>query len=241
MMFKIITVVYNDDYLPYLKAFYNSVRSVYGDAVEIHLAYANLKKSPAYIKNKHKFVMGKKVRSAAAKVNLWADMIEKDLGDRLLFIDCDTIMIKPIDDYFESDFDIGYTVKTFEDENLQWPLNAGVMLIKNVEAARKFFRFWRSETNKIMSDGKLKAIASAAWGACDQAVLGENTDYEGVKFKAFRCCELNECRCVPITDDTHIIHLKGRWHRVIAGEGWSKYRPKSKCKEMYELWKSYAK
>jgi hypothetical protein len=205
------------------------------------IAYANLSKIPSYVDKTYKCKLGKKVHSASAKLNLWCDVINRDIGnDPILFIDCDTIMVKPIDEYWDLDFDIGYTKKTFEDENLKWPINTGVILVKNVEKGKKFFEFWKNETNKILADGKLKYKASVGWGAADQAALGENIDkFEDIKFKAFRCCELNETRCVPIGEDLHIIHYKGLWHKVFSKETWSEARPKNKCEEMYNLRMKY--
>ncbi len=183
------------------------------------------------------------------KTLLWRQGYSATSDEQIAFLDCDIVLRRPLDDFFRHGFDVAYTYKTHVDENLDWPLNTGVILARRGEGAGRFFDLWSRRTTEIMGDDQAMSRAAGEWGAADQAALGEMLgtrraeDYaatrtrEGITFVGFRCAELNETRCVPLMDSQHAIHYKGRWRPVLPDGRFTRWRPEDKCREQYDLWR----
>ena len=143
---------------------------------------------------------------AASKTHIWAQIVEEaEDGVQLALIDCDTVVIKPLERFFADDFDVAYTYKTHEEENLSQPLNTGVLLIKVTDATRRFMRDWARGTDELFGKSGIRRD----WGAEDQAALGtmlgtrEQEAYArpiragGCTLLGYPCEYLNEVRCAP--------------------------------------------
>ena len=163
----------------------------------------------------------------------------------LCFIDCDTVMVRPVTEFISDDFDVLFTWK---DE--PFPLNVGVMIANNGRRSYPFFEKWASHAEEIVSDEQALAFARRISGAADQHALRQMIGFvnykelivrqiagTGFRFKGVPCEFLNETNSAPITDNTHIIHYKGGWHPIILhGKDFSKNRPEPASREMYQYW-----
>jgi hypothetical protein len=181
------------------------------------------------------------------KLNFWNELVKTHRYDEIVLLDADTVVIRNFGEFFNKDFDVGYTYKTEESENLNWPLNTGVILVKRNERSLSFFDKWTEYTNSIVSEGRKIGLCSKNWGAVDQASLGmmlntrDKNKYSqiikvgDVKCQGFPCKILNETRCVSLTD-AYIVHYKGWMQKVIDTGKYNQYRPEEKCKCQYNLW-----
>lgn len=163
----------------------------------------------------------------------------------LCFFDVDTLVIKSLDSFIDPKVDIIYTWK-----NELYPINTGVMLVRNGYAVQRFFEDWIAMMTATLRDRDATRSAQEFSGAVDQHTLREligfvNYDKEGVykaadyeiRHKGINCELLNEVNCRPITDRTHVIHYKGGWHPILLEKHeFSSNRPQQTCEEMYMYW-----
>lgn len=263
-MISFVIVTYNDNYIDYLRVLLQSIKDVYYDRAHTVLYYANM--SDEYISEIKermpnclvKEITGYNLKDgdynwlASLKSAIWSDVLaENPQIDNAVCLDTDMLVIKPVEDLFERDFDISFCYKTDESENLNWPINGGLVLVKNSEQAIKFLKEWKDKTFAFKDvDEKTRKRKTRIWGGDDQITLGEMLGtrdkkqygkpimYKGTKLLGTPCEYVNEMRCVPISEKTHIIHYKGRWRPVLATNEFTQYRPREKCLHLFKLWKS---
>lgn len=257
-----VIVVYNNSYINYLKVLLQSIKDVYQDKAAVVIYYSEINEETiAEIKKKMFNCIIKKLSGynlhegdynhrASMKSAIWVDVLaEQSQITNAICLDTDMLVVKPVDKLFEKEFDVGFCYKTHADENLRWPLNAGLMLVKNSLQVTNFLKLWKDETIKFLNASPIqRRHLECLWGGDDQASLGmllgtrNREDYENkilkhnIILQGFPCEIINEARCVPIEEHTHIIHYKGKWRPVLNGEGFSQWRPKEKCLKMYKLW-----
>jgi hypothetical protein len=245
-----------------LSVLIESIDRIYKNKAIIKVLYNNLSKN--WVNNTEKkidmveFIFSEtnndlqnfsRTKLPSMKIELWYKALKTCEGnERIVLLDSDMVVLKNMDKYFRENFDIGYTFKTSEDENLNWILNTGIILVNNLEKSLSFFELWKERVNYILSNQDLDNIAGRDWGAADQAALGEYLNIKGYRdcfqdiikenccFRGFKCCELNETRCVPISESLHIIHFKGLWHKVLSEKKFNEWRTKEKCLQMYNVW-----
>jgi hypothetical protein len=257
-MVEFVIAAYDQKYFPYLVVLVQSIDDVYNGSAHIKILTTDINKedidkiskkisnvSIEYMEWSYRNVT-ERYKRPSIKLNMWYNHIIKTENDRLVFLDCDMLLMRKIDNFLLHDFDIGYTYKTDHDENLNLPINAGTVLVKKSNRTILFMKTWMEQTNKMLQEPQKNRKHTDMWGAADQAVFGLNIGtrdkyskpiiIDGVKFVGFKCKELNETRCVPITDILHIIHYKARWREVIPHGTFTNWRPKEKCFEMYKLW-----
>lgn len=270
-----VTCIYNDNHLSMLGVLIESIYSLYGNEAKVHIYYKyvssdwmnKLNKVYPFLKIEshdmphnfeddfrkmlfwHKTIETFFEKLASRKLNFWCEAVESISDNKIALIDVDMLMLKKIDSFFDSTFDIGFTYTEDKDEGFDWLLNVGIIIVNNRKKCIPFFRYWKDESNTIISNPKANLKAEMEWGAADQAVLGRYLNFSNdcdkiinkndLIFKGFECKVLNEIRCVPINDNLHIIHYKGSWHRVLRENRYNKLRPESKCHKMKEIWETY--
>jgi len=270
----IIIFCYGENYYKYyLSACLQSILDIYGDTVNIILNISKVSNSSInYIKKKIpwvKIINGMVIDDkshedmAAQKIKKgWLTSIKSiKNGQRILFIDADTVLIKNIDNFFNTEFDIGYTYyenhltpygdSTFTSNGYN-RINTGVLLVKYSSNVKRFLVEYANKTNYFLNN---ESPFKKEFGAFDQDAFAWflcNGDlnhlshpinhYNGLRFYGFTCKELNECESVPISDKTHIIHYKGGWRNIIPHGKWNKIksvRNKSNSQEQYNIWLKY--
>lgn len=269
-MNKINFVTYcmgNDFAKNYLGPFIQSLIDIYRDNFNLVLTYSNVKNEELdKIENKVKnltlieSINGHLKRAPSTPAHKieesWTPSVNMlGEGEKITLIDCDTIVIKPIDHFFDLDFDLGYTFykdhvtpygdvsKTSKGNNR---INTGVMLCKNSNALKKFFKEYLRVTAAFLRGGSPLANEfmatdqdSLMWMLSEEGKNWErpysdlinlkwlakyeneqNKTYE-LKVKTFSCKELNEPESIgKPTEETHIIHYKGGWRAIIPEPNW---------------------
>jgi hypothetical protein len=249
-----VTAIYGVQYLPFLAPHLCSVGRCYPTAIELVL-WQDLPKHEVDLLSRAfphcKFVQikdpieGDLNQKIPRRILCWHTACQLYPDNPLCFIDCDTLLVKPVGTFVTPDFDVLFTWK---DE--PFPLNAGVLLVRNGLTGGTFFEEWAARTERIVTDPVALSRALAVSGAGGQHALREIigfVNYDGlftrdvagreVVFKGAPCRLLNETNCVPITGDTHVIHYKAGWHPILLhGQGFTEHRPEEKCREMYDFW-----
>lgn len=249
-----VTTVYGSDYLPFLAPHLYSVSQCHPGATKLVL-WQDLPPHEIDLLSRafpdSRFLQieedtdGDLNQKIARKLHCWHLACHLYPDDPLCFIDCDTLLVKPIGRFLTPDFDVLFTWK-----NEVFPINTGVVLVRNGRTADPVFDEWATLTESIVTNSLALSKALAVSGAADQHALREIigfVNYDGVftrtvldravVFKGVPCRLLNETNCVPLTDETYIIHYKAGWHPIILHrEEFSEHRPEDKCREMYNLW-----
>jgi hypothetical protein len=268
----IIIYCYGEDYYKnYLTACLQSILDVYGNKINLSIIISNIsyssindlkRKIPwAKILYGNAITIGAHEDSAAQKINNgWITALKTvKNGEKILFIDADTVLLKKIDNYFEKDFDIGYTY--YKDHSTPYGetsftpngfnrINTGVMLVKKSIKVVEFFIEYAKLTNEFLING---SPYKKEFGAFDQDALvwflcngnlknisHPKAIYKEIVFFGFKCNELNECESVPLSTNTHIIHYKGGWRKIIPDGDWDSVlktpREEKNGKEFYNIW-----
>lgn len=150
-------------------------------------------------------------------------------GDRLLLIDADTMIVRPIDDVWDREFDLAYTSK----RHTKFPFNSGVVFLRVSDRVREFVSAWQRENARMLEhccpsgraclDPGCHSRWRARYGGINQAALGwmlEQSQTYGVQLAELPCAEWN---CEDASWDefdlnrTRILHLKGLLRRVVFG------------------------
>ena len=103
--------------------------------------------------------IGRKLRAWGTSCKLYPD-------NPLCFIDCDTLLVRPLGEFFTNDFDILFTWK---DE--VFPINTGVLLTRNGRIGNEFFQEWVRRVEQAITDPAALSRALAVSGAADQHTL----------------------------------------------------------------------
>ncbi len=192
------------------------------------------------------------------------ETLEKDSD--IVYIDCDTIILKDFSDIFDKDFDAAFTYK--EDK---FPLNFGVICGRNNASFKETIKYICETVDNIFLDDNLLAEATRLSGAADQHSINAlihapnkppayetytekdrdgtfgkryNIEINGINIKMdfFPCTIYNETECKPISDELKVIHYKSGWHPIlkeIHKPKYSKYRSEEDCREMFNYWASF--
>lgn len=104
------------------------------------------------------------------KLDLWANECDHAAdGARLLFLDADTAIVRPLDDIWDRDFDVAYTVKP---KASRYPLNGGVLFVRNSERVCTFMAAWRVLNRFFLTNPGEYGVWGPAFGGINQAALG---------------------------------------------------------------------
>jgi hypothetical protein len=156
------------------------------------------------------------------KVVHWVQAIQDAPdGARVMLIDCDTYITRPLGAIWETDFDVAYTAR--DPERSPYPINSGVIAARVSEPVREFFRTWLRKCGETRADSEeQKRWRTKRFGATDQAVfyslIQANTE---LRIAALQCrewnCENSEWgRFDPSV--TRIVHVKSQFREAIAGK-----------------------
>jgi len=252
---------YNSNFIEQVNVALQSIKTVYQDRAKIIFYYANIDQEliddikcliPNIILKESKKLdceSGDAEYKTAMKSIVWAEILRDHPElENVVFMDADTLLIKPMGKFFIKEFDIGYCYKVSGDENLQWPINGGVMLIKNSDRAVDFLDRWSELTIETQRNTLGKQDGYNQWGGGDQVSLGHILGTRNqVNFQApmarlsvilqgFPMAFFNESRGMIPSVNTHLIHYKGSWQDVLKTGIFTPKRPESSCKPLYDLY-----
>jgi len=192
-------------------------------------------------------IKGSFIERISNKTKLWEMAVKQYPEEYLCLLDCDTLVRKDISDFYNQEFDIIFT-----DKEGVFPLNTGVMLVKNSASVINFFTQWREQTIAVIQDKIAFKKANSLdypYGGADQMAFYTLIGYKKGKkehifsnndqkivLQAISCELLNETRSTQVTEQTHVIHYKGGWRPILLeGGGFTKNRPKQTSWGMYLL------
>jgi len=165
------------------------------------------------------------------KLEWWRDMVRgAPDGARLLLIDGDTAILKPLDSVWRLSFDIAYTVR---ERGL--PLNGGVIFLRVSKKTRAFMETWWEINSKFFHSDLKHAPWRAKYAGINQAALGclLETVAHGCALERLPCREWNCCQWQWLDCSTRIIHVKSVLRRAVFGVE----APRTGMQPMINLWR----
>jgi hypothetical protein len=148
------------------------------------------------------------------KLVWWRDQIvNAPDGARVLLIDGDTAILRPLDPAWEQRFDVAYTVRP-----RGLPLNGGVMFVRVSNRTRHFMSLWAEHNLRFIGD----AVAHEPWrtkyAGINQSALGyvlEREDH-GCHIVQLQCREWNACSPDLFSPSiSRVLHVKSGFRRAI--------------------------
>jgi len=155
--------------------------------------------------------------SNTVKLNKWVEELNNcDDDDNVIFLDCDMLLIGPLFDVFEKDFDIAYTKR---EEWHKLPLNGGAIYVKVNNKTRLFFNMFKEINNKMYNNPEFHQKWRDKYAGINQAAFGyllENKDYNA-RIIDIPCSKWNVCRFKQesVDKDARLIHFKGSLRKAL--------------------------
>lgn len=188
-----------------------------------------------------------RVRLDNRKLLRWTEAVEAaPTGTPMLLVDCDVMILRPLDDIWERTFDVAYTSR--DPHHSPIPLNAGVVFVRATDAAICFLRAWYANTKPFKK--QMQDKQSAGWlhvrrkyGACDQAGLCQTLKRPpaGATVLALPCqewnCEDSEWRYFDAK--TRLVHIKGALRQAVLGQPLSNPKLAPIVAPLAQRWFSY--
>lgn len=163
----------------------------------------------SYSYNTHKLEEWRRIVRASAE------------GDRLLLIDADTMVLRPLDPVWTKPFDVAYTSKR---GLTRLPLNAGVIFLRVNDRSRAFIDKWWEWNVRLLGDAALHSRYRKSYAGMNQAALGALLENGGLKLAEVAELPCTEWNCESATWNTYdaakpprIVHVKGAMRRGVMG------------------------
>ena len=147
------------------------------------------------------------------KLDHWARRVaEAAEGDRIVLLDVDTMILRPLDDVWDREFDFAYTTK----RGARLPFNAGVIGLRVSDRVRAFVTEWATENRRLLLQNPHKG-ASHDWrhryAGINQGALahilgtmGSTLRIETLPCAEWNCEDSSWASYDPAT--TRIVHVK---------------------------------
>lgn len=252
------TTIYGNKYLPFLRVLLTSLQQHHA-APRITVQFDEI--SPLEEKllrrtfpSVHFELVQLDIASASDKnrrismyLRYWSHFLENcEVGAEVCLMDCDMMVMQPLDGALPSNADVVYTWKVE-----RFPINGGIILVRNTAAVNSFFDAWLQKTEAIMADEEAMNEALQLFGAADQFAFAKTVatnDYTSpctrsyadgeVRFAPAPCAVINQTNSKPITPETKVYHLKSGWHNILLEDGpYTKWRTQEDSEEVHRYWK----
>jgi hypothetical protein len=167
------------------------------------------------------------------KLKEWKDaVLDAQDGERILLIDGDMMILKPLDDIWERSFDIAYTIR----ESGRLPLNGGVVFVRVTDKSRAFVESWWDQNLRFLSDAKSHAIWRQKYAGINQSAFGYVLErvQHGCSLLTVPCQQWNceNTEWAHFDEKTRIVHVKSKLRRALFGL----CTPGSSEKRLISIW-----
>jgi hypothetical protein len=161
------------------------------------------------------------------KLDHWRDLVAAaEDGDRLLLVDADVAILRPLDPVWDLPFDVAYTIKP---PSAGKPFNAGVVFVRVSDRSRGFLDRWAEENRRLYADADALRPLRRVYGGLNQSALGSilTTGVPsrlGLHLRALPCAEWNlEDSGWPTFDPAvaRVLHVKSALRLAVFGAGTS--------------------
>lgn len=149
----------------------------------------------------------------------WGAVRDAADGDRILLIDADTMILRPLDPVWDTPFDVAITVKTGV---TRLPMNAGVVFVRVNPRSRVYIEAWWTWNLRLLGNRQEHLRYRRTYAGMNQAALGALMEHEGPRLATvaeLRCeqwnCETATWATYDAGNQPRIVHVKGCMRRGI--------------------------
>lgn len=178
-----------------------------------------------------------------AKSQYFAELIQSLKNkDVVGLIDCDTMVINPLESIEKMDFDIGIT---WRPDKAKLMFNSGVVFVRVSQRIKDFYKEWADVATEMLESRKFFDAWRDPYGGVNQTSLGymlEQKEWKKIKVLKLPCQEWN---CENSTwhkfdpASTRIVHILGSLRHYVFGNGYDKVTPQKKM--IAKLWHDFDK
>lgn len=154
------------------------------------------------------------------KLEWWRSIVTAaEDGDRVLLIDADMMITRPLDEVWATPFDLAYTIR----EEGRLPLNGGVVFVRVSPASRRFVDRWLAVNLKFLANANEHRHWRTKYAGINQAAFGYMLERErdpALELARLTCHEWNSENTTWAKFDpnvTRIVHLKSGLRRALFG------------------------
>lgn len=172
------------------------------------------------------------------KLDHWVAAVDAaPLGTRLLLVDADVLVLRPLDDLWADSFDLAYTTKPAD---ARFPFNGGVLAVRVSETVRQVLHVWSDENRRMLRDQAHHRAWSARFGGINQASFGcllTRGVLQPLAVRELPCAEWNcEDHTWTAFDPrrTRILHIKSSLRHAC----WSILKPRREWQPLVDLWRA---
>jgi hypothetical protein len=171
------------------------------------------------------------------KLSEWVKELELcSIGDHVVFLDCDMLVVGELEDDFNSEFDVAYTKRS----RSSLPLNGGAIYCQVNERSLAFFRRFLEINNRMYNNKEFHQEWRNKYAGMNQAAFGYMLEKENhlANIVALPCHTWNVCQedMHDYNPDARVIHIKGRVRRSIFSD--TKH-DLGVIRPIVEMWKRY--
>lgn len=176
------------------------------------------------------------------KLEWWCEVVRRAAdGDRVLLMDADMIVVRPLDPIWEQPFDLAYTKR----HTGTLPLNGGVVFLRVSPLVRQCLTTWWQINCRFLADAQAHRPWRAKYAGINQASFGyllEHemlTDFAALDVRTLTCREWNCENTEWAGYDpafTRILHFKSGLRRALFGE-----QPNPKFRPLCDQWHALEK
>lgn len=154
-------------------------------------------------------------------------------GERILLMDADTFITRPLYDVWEREFDLAYTSK-----DSRFPFNSGVMFLRVSAATKAFFEAWAAVNREMLTTASIHAPWRERFGGINQAAFGRmlesgpSIDIAELPCREWNCEDSAWAHFDP--EVTRIVHVKSALRRYLFPRHVRLAKPG--VPELAELW-----
>lgn len=257
---RFVITVYGDKYAAFLGPTLQSITSAYPGSASGVVVWQDVRAGeiellrrmfPTFEFVESAFPRGDDIMHAIPrKMYAWLHGAQIFKDQPVCFLDCDAVLVKPVDHLFDDSWDVLFTWK---DE--LYPINTGVMMARRGELAAHVFAAMLPRIERMIRSKHELHVGVGSSGAADQHALREligfcnydrtferTVSLDGmdrrIRFRGVACEQFNQTNCRPMQPDLHVIHYKTGWHPILLEDAaFTAHRPEAQCAQMFRYWR----
>ncbi len=232
---KIITVQFN-----YRDTMFERLLTAFRNSINLHMPETGLTEyTYDFDKTKNDVDRCYSVVTNTFKLDKWVEILENET-ENVCFSDCDMMMVSPIDDVWEYDFDVAYTYRRkWKETGRGIPYNGGVVFARPTKKSLDFFKRWAEVNREMVNDPAFHAEWRKKYAGMNQSAFGYILEKEKdiCNFKALPCPIWNSVdeSWTELNSDTKMVHIKSQLRRCCMGT--NNTRPQ--LQRVVDLWEWY--
>lgn len=152
-----------------------------------------------------------------SKLDWWNAVVQScEDGDRVVLMDADMVIVRPLDPVWDRPFDLAYTVRRKSESSL--PFNGGFVALRVSERTKAVMQRWQMVNDLMCREGTDHAAYHRKYAGMNQSSFGcllETGAFDGIQVAELSCQEWNCCEWGGFKDNTRVLHIKSRLRRAV--------------------------